>query len=44
MYDAINRGLRRATGEICGYLNCDEQYLAGHASRGGGLFRVESRN
>jgi Glycosyl transferase family 2 len=27
MYDAINRGLRRATGEICGYLNCDEQYL-----------------
>lgn len=29
MYDAINRGLRRATGEICAYLNCDEQYLPG---------------
>jgi glycosyltransferase involved in cell wall biosynthesis len=27
MYDAINRGLRRATGDICSYLNCDEQYL-----------------
>ena len=29
MYDAINRGLRRTRGEICGYLNCDEQYLPG---------------
>jgi glycosyltransferase involved in cell wall biosynthesis len=29
MYDAINRGWRRATGEICGHLNCDEQYLPG---------------
>ena len=29
MYDAVNRGLRRGTGEICSYLNCDEQYLPG---------------
>ena len=29
MYDAINKGLLRATGEICAYLNCDEQYLPG---------------
>jgi glycosyltransferase involved in cell wall biosynthesis len=29
MYDAINKGLWRATGEICAYLNCDEQYLPG---------------
>lgn len=29
MYDAINRGLGKATGEVCSYLNCDEQYLPG---------------
>ena len=29
MYDAINKGLQKATGEVCAYLNCDEQYLLG---------------
>jgi len=29
MYDAVNRGWRRATGEILAFLNCDEQYLEG---------------
>src|SRR5579872_3892708 len=29
MYDAVNRGLRKSTGELLAYLNCDEQYLPG---------------
>jgi glycosyltransferase involved in cell wall biosynthesis len=29
MYDAVNRGFGRATGEILAYLNCDEQYVPG---------------
>jgi glycosyltransferase involved in cell wall biosynthesis len=27
MYDALNRGFDRSTGDILGWLNCDEQYL-----------------
>jgi glycosyltransferase involved in cell wall biosynthesis len=29
MYEAINRGFARATGDILAYINCDEQYLPG---------------
>lgn len=33
MYDAVNRGLKRSSGEVCSYLNCDEQYLPGALRR-----------
>ncbi len=33
MYDAINRGFRKAKGEIIAWLNCDEQYLPGALQR-----------
>ena len=29
MYDAVNKGLKKGTGKVCAYLNCDEQYLLG---------------
>lgn len=29
MYDAVNRGIRKASAGIVAYLNCDEQYLPG---------------
>jgi glycosyltransferase involved in cell wall biosynthesis len=32
MYDAVNRGLARGSGEILAYINCDEQYLPGALS------------
>ena len=33
MYDAVNRGFRRAKADLCAYLNCDEQYLPGALPR-----------
>ena len=38
MYDAINRGIKRATGDIFAYLNCDEQYLPGALMPGSAIF------
>ena len=43
MYDAINRGLRRAHGDVCGYLNCDEQYLPGALAQVAKFFRAHPK-
>ena len=32
MYDAINRGIAKMSGDLWAWLNCDEQYLAGTLS------------
>jgi glycosyltransferase involved in cell wall biosynthesis len=39
MYDAINRGWDKATGDILCWLNCDEQYLPGALSEVAEYFR-----
>lgn len=39
MYDALNRALERASGEIIGHLNADEQYLPGTLARVDQIFR-----
>ncbi len=42
MYDAINLGLRKATGEIVAHLNSDEQYLPAALQVIAGLFLAQS--
>ena len=39
MYDAVNRGFRRASGDVFAYINCDEQYLPGTLARVGEYFQ-----
>ena len=39
MYDALNRGWEKATGDILCWLNCDEQYLPGALARVADYFR-----
>jgi glycosyltransferase involved in cell wall biosynthesis len=40
MYDAINRGWEKATGDVLCWLNCDEEYLPGTLAKVADYFRA----
>jgi glycosyltransferase involved in cell wall biosynthesis len=40
MYDAINRGFQKATGDIVAWLNCDEQYFPGALAQVAAFFEA----
>jgi len=40
MYDAINRGFSKSTGDVIAWLNCDEQYLPGALQVVSDFFRL----
>lgn len=40
IYDALNRGLRRTSGDVVAFLQCDEQYLPGALARVERAFRM----
>ncbi len=40
MYDAINRGIERGSGDVLAWLNCDEQYLPGTLQRVAAYFNA----
>jgi glycosyltransferase involved in cell wall biosynthesis len=42
MYDAINKGLLLASGDLLAYLNCDEQYLPGTLEKVISVFRKKT--
>lgn len=43
MYDAVNKGIKKATGDILAYLNCDEQYLVGSLQRVAEFFEKDQK-
>lgn len=43
MYDALNKGLSLASGDIIAWLNCDEQYLPGTLSKVENFFDQENQ-